>query len=299
MNEIKQVNSDHIYEILQIWNLSNERTNEIYQSKDNATYEIGDRYILKYNPNTVQVEENLKLIKLLSEADIPMVKVVPTSTGSMVSACNRYVLMERSKGVHLDSQTASGSEIQAFGRELARLHQVLKAKESELDYRNENFLQTWKHYIKPGLENVDEVLVQEVEEKLVRNFEKLPQQPIHRDVHFHNVLFDQGSLTAWLDFDLTEKNARIFDLAYFLAGELVDAIKEEDSLRRWQQLYKNFLVGYHEVNPLSNEEVEALPILMIGIELLFVTYWHHEKNEIERGKALALAEWLYTQYFKI
>lgn len=55
-------------------------------------------------------------------------------------------------------------------------------------------------------------------------YDRLPRQLIHRDVHFGNFLFDHGEFSGYIDFDLSQKNIRIFDICYFLTGLLSSQI---------------------------------------------------------------------------
>ena len=63
--------------------------------------------------------------------------------------------------------------------------------------------------------------------QLAAVYEQLPVQLIHRDIHFGNFLFADGVFSGYIDFDLTQRNIRIFDLCYFLLGLL----SEEEELR--------------------------------------------------------------------
>ena len=57
-------------------------------------------------------------------------------------------------------------------------------------------------------------------------YPSLPKQLIHRDVHFGNFLFFEGSLSGYIDFDLSQRNIRIFDLCYFLSGLLAEETED-------------------------------------------------------------------------
>jgi len=42
------------------------------------------------------------------------------------------------------------------------------------------------------------------------------------------MLFDQGKLTGYIDFDLSQKDARIFNICYFLMGLLSEGHREKE-----------------------------------------------------------------------
>ena len=100
---------------------------------------------------------------------------------------------------------------------------------------------------------------------------------------------------AWLDFDLNHRNARIFDIPYLLAGLLVDNLHDAAKVAVWRQIYDLFLTEYNKVNPLSAAEQNAIPLIMVAIELLFVSFWNRSGNAEQRDTALDLAKWLWSE----
>jgi len=278
--------------ILQHWNVSGEPVTLIYKSAHNSTWNIGDKYILKNNPNAEQLSRNIHLANLLAAQNIPAVTYIKTINGEWTAPDKTYCLMEKIKGEHIDFY-ASPEIIRELGRGLARLHTALSEIEPELQCHDNNFLVEWRDYIKPGLVGVSDSLAEQTENRLFSLYGKLPRGPIHRDVHSQNVLFCDGKITGWLDFDLNRKDVRVFDLAYLLAGLLVGRIDDSQKIKEWKNIYRELLTGYDEVNTLTADERKALPILMIAIELLFVTYFGSMGKDEERDKANALAEWLH------
>lgn len=115
---------------------------------------------------------------------------------------------------------------------------------------------------------------------LEKLYDKLPLQLIHRDVHLGNFLFDKDKFSGYIDFDLSQRNIRIFDLCYFMLGllseeELLDVTEEQ-----WFNILKYFFEGYEQECKLQLEEKLAVPYVMESIELLFVA-WFIEQNDIE------------------
>ena len=279
--------------ILKHWGLSGESIKEIYKSKYNSTWDINGQYILKHNPNTEQLSDNIRLANFLAAENIPAVTYIKTTNGEWTTLDGKYCLMEKLKGVHVDFHE-NPEAIHELGRGLAQLHIALAKMELEIQCQDSDLLAEWRDWIKPGLANVSNEVVEQTEVWLSKQYKKLPRQPIHRDVHSHNIFFDDGKISGWVDFDLTQKNARIFDLAYLLGGLLAGKTDTPAKIELWKAIYRDLLAGYNKVNLLTSEETEALPLLMITIELLFVTYWDNNQNDNERNKAIALAEWLYN-----
>ena len=104
-------------------------------------------------------------------------------------------------------------------------------------------------------------------------YDKLPVQLIHRDVHFGNFLFEKGKFSGYIDFDLSQRNIRIFDICYFLLGLLSEEVKLEITREQWFVIVKNVFAGYESKVELTEDEKYAVPYVMECIELLFVAYF--------------------------
>lgn len=267
-------------EILQYWGLEGEAVTLIHQSEHNSTWDVGGRYVLQKGP------ARYELANLLRLQGIPVAVYVKTAEGGYTSPCGEFCLMEKLSGKHIPFAGAA-EIVRELGRGLARLHLSFSAVSGELDCHDNDFLAEWNGWIKEGLSCVPKDLVAWTEDKLFSLYGKLPRCPIHRDVHSKNVLFENGKISGWLDFDLNRVDVRVFDLAYILAGVFI----EEIDLSAYQAL----LDGYNEISPLSQEETDAIPVLVIAIELLFVTYWG-DKNLAGRDNALALAEQIFSRF---
>ena len=127
---------------------------------------------------------------------------------------------------------------------------------------------------------------------LEKNYDKLPMQLIHRDVHFGNFLFHEGEFSGYIDFDLSQKNIRIFDLCYFLLGLLCEEEKRTLSLEEWLEIGKRVFAGYAEYVKLSKEELQAVPYVMEAIELLFAAWFIQCEDDICARDALRLCEFV-------
>ncbi|MDE6063841.1 MAG: phosphotransferase, partial [Lachnospiraceae bacterium] len=104
-------------------------------------------------------------------------------------------------------------------------------------------------------------------------YDSLPKQLIHRDVHSGNFLFSEGNFTGYIDFDLSQKNIRIFDICYFLTGLLAEETEEALTKSEWLANVKAVIAGYESIIKLSEKEKAAIPCVMECIEILFVAYF--------------------------
>ncbi len=109
-------------------------------------------------------------------------------------------------------------------------------------------------------------------------YNDLPKQLIHRDVHFGNFLFFEGNLSGYIDFDLTQRNIRIFDICYFLAGLLAEETEDVFTKMEWIENVKSVIAGYESIVNLSEKEKDAVSCVMECIEILFMAYFINIKD---------------------
>ena len=130
-------------------------------------------------------------------------------------------------------------------------------------------------------------------------YDKLPVQLIHRDVHFGNFLFANGEFSGYIDFDLSQRNIRIFDLCYFLLGLLSEEAKMGITEELWFEFMKNVFIGYQKKQELSEVEKKAIPYVMECIELLFVSYYESINDVCCAQNAYQLFEFVKRQENRI
>ena len=96
----------------------------------------------------------------------------------------------------------------------------------------------------------------------------LPQQIIHRDPNPGNIILSDDNWGI-LDFDLSEKNIRIFDPCYAATAILSESFENDnlDKLSQWVVIYKNILYGYDEVQgfPIMNGRQSHLLLLQTSL----------------------------------
>ena len=279
-----------IDELLQLWNL-NEEAHQIYDS----AWSIGDKYVLKTNESLVSLRRNITIMRILSESGIPVANPISTLDGQdFIEYDGKYfLLMNKLSGSHiLDIYQVDYSNI-AFetGRIVACLHHAFLACEQKITFWNNSLLDEMKGWICNILKVNRYRYITEADfdtslKELADCYGELPRQLIHRDLHYGNILFNNGMLSGYIDFDLTQKNVRIFDICYFLIGLLVDHDKKKEDVEKWYLIVSRFIEGYEETNPLSILEKDSICCLMKNIELLFVAYFLSIEDE-ELAKSAA------------
>jgi Ser/Thr protein kinase RdoA (MazF antagonist) len=131
------------------------------------------------------------------------------------------------------------------------------------------------------------------------NLTQLKKQWIHGDMHQFNLIFseDQSHYTGILDFDFMRHDYRLFDIywcsrvynySFWFKEAYGDQIEEEDFEPPEQEMIdimvKNLymmLQQYHRYNPLTKEELKALPLMVKALPLWVVRFFSLNNSEEE------------------
>lgn len=272
---------ENILEILKEWNIENAEIKQIYDS----AWQVGEKYVLKVYDNPDNLERNIRLISILSGLGIPVGKLIKTHHDRSYTkdAVNYYIMTQRLKGRPIVSSNQLEKLSFPMGRIIAEFHKVFLVCEEQEDFQENSLLQEMKGWIRDTLEadgwtQVPKSIFEDTLKNLETVYDTLPVQLIHRDVHFGNFLFDGECFSGYIDFDLSQRNIRIFDLCYFMLGLLC----EEEALTvtedKWFQVLRNVFRGYTEINPLQPQEIQAVPYVMKSIEILFAAWFLGQKD---------------------
>jgi adenylate kinase family enzyme len=209
-------------------------TAQIYRS----AWNIDDNYVLKTNENHVEFDKSIKLARLLLSENVPVIEYINTTDGEpYVFADNKYwCLMKRIKGTVFDPFIGEPKQNGiVLGKAVAKLHIALKNIENEADAHEADFHNELSSWIIPELKKGGISFVNGVMDSLHTFFEQdykdLPRQLVHRDIHTSNLLFENGVLSGYLDFDMSQRNVRIWDVVYLCCSQLVENYRDEARLK--------------------------------------------------------------------
>lgn len=269
--------------IIKNWDL---KTDEIKQLHD-TVWQVGEGYVLKVYEDVSMLERNIKIKTILEDKNIPAGGIINTTENATFAKDDKYyyILSEKVQGNNIVSMKGNTKLAKEMGEIIARLHVAFKECEAQEEFWDNSLLGELKGWIKDSLDNsgwkcISREKYEEVENGLEALYDKLPVQLIHRDVHFGNFLFDNGQFSGYIDFDLSQRNIRIFDLCYFMLGLLSEQDKLEVEKDEWFLLLHNVFKGYQENITLKEEEKQAVPYVMMAIELLFVA-WFASQNDVK------------------
>ena len=132
-----------------------------------------------------------------------------------------------------------------------------------------------------GIIGIDNEAVEKYLQAMDRLYPKLPKQIIHRDPNPSNIIVS-GDKWGFIDFDLSERNARIYDPCYAATAILSETYEEgnEEKLNKWITVMKEIAYGYDAVAHLSEEEKEAIPYVILSNQFI-ATAWFAGKEKFK------------------
>lgn len=289
------VKQKKIEAVLSAWGIEKLPVVQVYDS----AWQIGEEYILKVYDNTEDLERNIKMLRLLGEKGVPVTEVVSTMENSkyILSEGITYVLTKKLRGNNIVAFDKDFSQAKELGRALGKLHLALAEIGDWESFWENSLLGELKSWIREIFEkrnwiDISKAEFERVVSALETYYDSLPVQLIHRDVHFGNFLFHKGEFSGYIDFDLSQKNIRIFDICYFLLGLLCEEEKREINFEEWMKIGKQVFAGYAEHISLTREEMQVIPYVMESIELLFAAWFIQCEDEICAQDALQLFEFV-------
>ncbi len=235
---------------------------------------VGDKFVLKAYRDGHTCRLALHMSEALRKQGIPAGEAVPLPDGRMsVEVCGmQLTLSHRVPGTPmsipalLEDPEGQGRRI---GAALAKLHRALDAL-CDLTYADD--LNYPAHIIDWALPRAREALPPEFPAdyaERVARLDRLGQGLIHRDPHPGNLL-DAGENIGFVDFDLSVRSVRLFDPCYAATAVLSECFGRDDLPweTAWPALCRAILRGYDAVTPLTEAEWNAVPLLLVGNELM-------------------------------
>lgn len=132
-------------------------------------------------------------------------------------------------------------------------------------------------------------------------YEELPKQIIHRDPNPSNIILSDDKW-GFIDFELSERNVRIFDPCYAATAILSESFSEgnNEKLSKWIEVYKNIIYGYDDAVKLSTEEKRAIPYVIMSNQMI-ATAWFSEQEKYKELFEInkKMTEWIANNFNKL
>ena len=284
------VSHKKIKEVLQSWGLENEKLTDVVYAEtgnvsESACY-VGDNYIIKFSPNLGNVEKHISLSQAIESVGLSTATPIKTVEGKFVVASEElyFYVTKRLEGKQLMASTMYFEDYMPKARFIGEIVGQLSVALSKVEVitNQANIFKRAKEWAIPALVgkvDMPKSFVEMYEKEFGERYESLPQQIIHRDPNPGNIILC-GDNWGFLDFDLSERNIRIFDPCYAATAILSESFEANntDKLKKWIMIYKNILYGYDEVVKLSDDEWKAIPYVVITNQLIS-TAWFSEQEK--------------------
>lgn len=252
---------------------------------------VNDDYLLKMSENVEELKQHIRLSKLLKDVDLNTQTLIQTVNHEdyVMMDQHYFILVEKIKGEVLTDYFSSDEAVIGYeiGNSLGKLHNGLKDITKKLAdlWDNDMFKelsgwvsQEFETYLKSAsLSNSELNQLKDIKDRCLiafeTDYELLPRQVIHRDFHGGNLIFNEQEVVGYIDFDLTQINARLFDLCYVGTGSLASIFQDEDKRHRWVDFFKHVIKGYDDRATLKIEEKQMMKQMMIAIDLIMVAFF--------------------------
>ena len=269
-------------QILKHWNLESEPITDIYSDStgnknDSACY-VGDRFVLKYTPNQGKLQTHIEVSKTIES--IGLLAAVPVKTTEDLDFVQDgelyFYLTKRLPGTQMVSQRFSKEDGQFVGEIIGQLHLALSKVDACMS--EANLLATLRDWALPKAKDalkLSDSFCKAYLDTFARLYPKLPRQIIHRDPNPGNIIRGEGRW-GFIDFDLSERNSRIYDPCYAATAVLSECFVENHE--GWTDIYRSIIYGYDSVARLTEEEREAIPYMILANQFVCVAwFWEQDK----------------------
>ena len=303
------VSHKKLKEVLKNWGLENLKLTDVVYAEtgnvsESACY-VGENYIIKFSPNLGSVEKYISVSLAIESVGLSTATPIKTTAGEFVVTSEElyFYVTKRLEGKQLKASTMYFEDYMSKARFIGEIVGQLSVALSKVAVTTNqaNIFKSAKEWAIPtlvGKMDFPKSFVERYEKEFGDIYESLPQQIIHRDPNPGNIILC-GDNWGVLDFDLSERNIRIFDPCYAATAILSESIEADntDKLNKWIMIYKNILYGYDEVVKLSDSEWKAIPYVIITNQLIS-TAWFSEQEKYRELYEInkKMTEWMLQNF---
>ena len=269
-------------QILQNWNLSDETIADIYYegtgNQNDSALSVGDNYILKYTANPGKLKKHIEVSQALESIGLLSAVPVLTAGGKAYVQDGElyFYLTKRLPGTQMAAHRFGQGDGRFVGEILGQLHLALAGIEdcvSEAD-----LLATVRDWALPKAKaalKLSDGFCNDYLDAFAELYPKLPRQIIHRDPNPGNIICNHDQW-GFIDFELAERNARIYDPCYAATAVLSETFGQDND--KWLEIYRDIICGYDSVAHLTEDERKAIPYILLANQFVCVA-WFSEQDK--------------------
>ena len=269
-------------QILKHWSLEGETVSDIYydgtgNKNDSACY-VGEEYVLKYTANLGKLKNHIEVSKAIESIGLLAASPVATADGQEYIQDGElyFYVTRRLPGGQMVSHSFGEGDGRFVGEIIGQLHLAL----SKIDdcVSEADLLATVRDWALPKAKaalNLSDAFCKEYLNTFAVLYPNLPRQIIHRDPNPGNIICSDAQW-GFIDFDLAERNVRIYDPCYAATAVLSESFGKDNDL--WLEVYRNIICGYDSVVHLTDEERRAIPYVILANQFVCVA-WFDEQDK--------------------
>lgn len=264
-------------QILTHWDLNQGEITDIYYengARSENAYYVGTDLVLKFTENLGKVKTHLCLSRAMEASGLPGAPVILTAEGREYCDDGElyFYLTRRLPGKQMTArESLEPGRACLVGQLLGRLHEALSQVEPVVE--DADLLESVTVWAMPNTKDVVE-LPESFRQDFLENFSllypQLPRQVIHRDPNPGNIIGD-GNHWGFVDFELSQRNARLYDPCYAATAVLSELAPEE--WERWPMVWQDILRGYDGIAHLTAAEREGAPYVVLANQLVCVAWF--------------------------
>jgi Ser/Thr protein kinase RdoA (MazF antagonist)/AraC-like DNA-binding protein len=264
-------------QILQNWNLSQETITDIYYGgtgtkNDSACY-VGEEYVLKYTANLGKLKKNIEVSKSLENIGLLSAVPVLTAQGQEYIQDGElyFYLTRRLPGTQMAAHRFGEGDGRFVGEILGQLHLALAGIEDCVaDADLLGTVRDWALSKAKAAMHLTDAFCEDYLNTFADLYPQLPRQIIHRDPNPGNIIC-AGDRWGFIDFELAERNARIYDPCYAATAVLSETFGQDND--KWLGICRDIIWGYDSVAHLTEQERRAIPYVILANQFVCVAWF--------------------------
>ena len=272
-------------QILQNWNLSDAAITDIYydgtgNKNDSAVY-VGEEFVLKYTTNLGKLKKNNEVSKVLKSIGLLSAVPIPANDGKeyIQDVEIYFYLTRRLPGTQMTAHRFGEGDGRFVGEIIGQLHLALAKIEDPVS--EADLLATVRDWALPKVKaalKLSDTFCNKYLDTFADLYPNLPRQIIHRDPNPGNIICADNQW-GFIDFELAERNARIYDPCYAATAVLSETFGQNND--RWLAIYRDILCGYDSVAKLTEDERRAIPYVILANQFVCVAWFSGQEKYAE------------------
>lgn len=236
--EYLMVSHKKITEVLKYWGLEKEKISDVvYEETGNRSESscyVGEKYVIKFSANLEKIRNAIRISQALDGTGLNVAKLITTLDGEeyIMDGEVYYFVYERIVG-----ERVKASELYEDVGKSRYIGEIIGYFDKALEQitvpvKDTNIYEIVLDSALPKLKvdiNISNEMEEEYKTVFGNLYSYLPKQVIHRDPNPGNIILD-GDKWGFVDFELGERNVRVFDPCYAATAILSESFDEKDNV---------------------------------------------------------------------